>query len=266
MRVTEFRGKVPPFIMELPAYHFPQFKSLMVHLWDKAKHFVKKAFTIILLSTIVIWVTSHFTWKWEFIPIESIGSEDITEEASAAIAGQIQYSVLAGLGQIITPIFTPLGFGSQLGSNGWVFSVAALNGLVAKENVIGTIGSLSHILSVTVPPDVVDQVENVEGLDAAYAFIESTHISPAGIISFIVFNLLTIPCFAACATAKAELPKNQFWPTILFWVVTSYVVSMFIYLGFTFYWTLAIFIPIFILIIVGLVLYNKKMNAKGFTL
>ena len=67
MRATTLRGKVPPFIMELPAYHLPQFKSLMIHLWDKTKHFVKKAFTIILLSTIIVWFTSHFTWGWQFI-------------------------------------------------------------------------------------------------------------------------------------------------------------------------------------------------------
>ena len=105
MRNTTMRGEVPPFIMELPSYHAPQFKNLMLHLWDKTKHFVKKAFTIILVSTIVIWFISHFSFSWQFLPDE-----------------QINQSILAGLGQLVQPLFTPLGFGSQLGSWAeWIF-------------------------------------------------------------------------------------------------------------------------------------------------
>lgn len=128
MRNTTMRGEVPPFIMELPSYHAPQFKNLMLHLWDKTKHFVKKAFTIILASTIVIWFISHFSFSWQFLPDE-----------------QINQSILAGLGQLVQPLFTPLGFGSQLGSWGWVFVVAAITGLIAKENVISTFSVLGRL-------------------------------------------------------------------------------------------------------------------------
>ena len=250
MRATTLRGKVPPFIMELPAYHLPQFKSLMIHLWDKTKHFVKKAFTIILLSTIIVWFTSHFTWGWQFIDIES------EDPAQIALIGN---SILASLGQFIQPIFTPLGFGSTLGTFGWVFSVAAINGLIAKENVISTLGTLALVLN----PSFVAGEEAVEGLSSAILMVQSTGITLSGVISFIAFNMLTIPCFAAVATAKGELPKGTFATTLGFWLATSYIVSMMIYLIGEFVWTLAIFIPIIIVVVVLLVLWNRKKQLEG---
>ncbi len=250
MRATTLRGKVPPFIMELPAYHLPQFKSLMIHLWDKTKHFVKKAFTIILLSTIIVWFTSHFTWGWQFIDIES------EDPAQIALIGN---SILASLGQFIQPIFTPLGFGSTLGAFGWVFSVAAINGLIAKENVISTLGTLALVLN----PSFVAGDEAVEGLSSAILMVQSTGITLSGVISFIAFNMLTIPCFAAVATAKGELPKGTFASTLGFWLATSYIVSMMIYLIGEFVWTLAIFIPIIIVVVVLLVLWNRKKQLEG---
>ena len=126
MRNTSLKGETPPFIMELPAYHAPQFKNLMIHLWDKAKHFIKKAFTIIVASTIVIWVLSHFSFSWGFLEDEKVNE-----------------SILAQLSMLVQPIFTPLGFGSQLGTYGWVFVVAAISGLIAKENVIATFATLA---------------------------------------------------------------------------------------------------------------------------
>ena len=250
MRATTLRGKVPPFIMELPAYHLPQFKSLMIHLWDKTKHFVKKAFTIILLSTIIVWFTSHFTWGWQFIDIES------EDPAQIALIGN---SILASIGQFIQPIFTPLGFGSTLGTFGWVFSVAAINGLIAKENVISTLGTLALVLN----PSFVAGDEAVEGLSSAILMVQSTGITLSGVISFIAFNMLTIPCFAAVATAKGELPKGTFASTLGFWLATSYIVSMMIYLIGEFVWTLAIFIPIIIVVVVLLVLWNRKKQLEG---
>ena len=250
MRATTLRGKVPPFIMELPAYHLPQFKSLMIHLWDKTKHFVKKAFTIILLSTIIVWFTSHFTWGWQFIDIES------EDPAQVALIGN---SILASLGQFIQPIFTPLGFGSALGTFGWVFSVAAINGLIAKENVISTLGTLALVLN----PSFVAGEEAAEGLSSAILMVQSTGITLSGVISFIAFNMLTIPCFAAVATAKGELPKGTFVSTLGFWLATSYIVSMMIYLIGEFVWTLAIFIPIIIVVVVLLVLWNRKKQLEG---
>ena len=243
MRSTTMKGEVPPFIMELPAYHAPGFKNLMLHLWDKAKHFVKKAFTIILASTIAIWFLSHFTPRWTFVPDE-----------------MMDQSILAMIGQLLQPLFTPLGFGSQLNSEfGWVFVVAALTGLIAKENVISTFGALSACMV-----GAMIDVETDGGISAVAQMISGTGINVSALIAFIVFNMLTIPCFAAVATAKAELPsKKSFNFTLLFWVATSYIVSMMVYLiGFK-WWTVFIFLALWAVVITLIVLHNKgKIKFK----
>ena len=216
MRNTTLKGDSNPFIMELPAYHLPQFKALMIHLWDKAKHFVKKAFTIILASTIIVWFLTNFGWNWHMVD-------------------SVENSILGSIGQLIQPIFTPIGFGSQLTSIGWIFAVAAITGLIAKENVIATFISLgavavAFINSGAVDPSVIEAIEaDEDGITATVAMIHATGITWQGCISFIAFNMLTIPCFAACATAKAELPKGKFKWTLLFWIVTSFVGSAFVY-------------------------------------
>ena len=265
MRHTTMRGDVPPFIMELPAYHAPQFKSLMIHLWDKAKHFVKKAFTIILASTILIWFLSNFGWDWR--PVDNM-----------------QNSILASIGQFIQPLFTPLGFGSQLNSLGWVFAVAAITGLIAKENVIATFFSLAGVIITAydkgmLSPEIGQIIEELRNLSEAtddgilesLVMIKGTGITAAGCISFIAFNMLTIPCFAACATAKAELPKGKFKWTVLFWIAVSYIGAGIIYTFLSMFSsdTLAWAIPTFAGILVaaaaailGVVYYNKKHPVK----
>lgn len=242
MRNTTMRGEVPPFIMELPSYHWPQFKSLMIHLWDKTKHFVKKAFTIILASTIVIWFLQHFSWDYRFL--------DESETSQ---------SILTALGQLIQPLFTPLGFGSQLTSAGWVFAVAAITGLIAKENVIGTFGTLAAAI---VAGFVVPDEEVIEGLAATEAMISMTGITIPALLSFIAFNMTTIPCFAAVATAKGELPKGKFKTTIIFWLVISYVVSMMIYLIGTYWYTAFIFIALIALAIILIIRHNRMIDSK----
>ena len=242
MKSTTMKGDVSPFIMELPTYHLPQFKNLMLHLWDKAKHFIKKAFTVILASTIVIWFISHFSWNWHYLEDEFINN-----------------SILAGIGGLLQPLFTPLGFGSQLGDNGWVFIVAAITGLIAKENVIATFGTLGACIAGTL----ID-VEVDGGIGAVSAMIAATGINVAGLIAFIAFNMLTIPCFAAVATAKAELPtKKLFVMTMLFWLATSYVVSSMVYIIGSWWWTVFIFAAVWAAIITLIVLNNKgKLNIK----
>ena len=218
MRNTTLRGDSNPFIMELPTYHLPQFKALMIHLWDKAKHFVKKAFTIILASTIIVWFLTNFGWNWHMV--DSVGD-----------------SILGSIGQLIQPIFTPLGFGSQLSSIGWVFAVAAITGLIAKENVIATFISLGAVAVAfiksnggVIDSNIIEAIEaDEDGITATVAMIRATGITWQGCISFIAFNMLTIPCFAACATARAELPKGKFKWTLLFWIVTSFIGSAFVY-------------------------------------
>ena len=244
MRSTTMRGEVPPFIMELPAYHAPRFQSLMVHLWDKTKHYIKKAFTIILASTIVIWFLSSFNWSWQFL---------INEDGDNL---RMNESILGSIGMLIQPLFTPLGFGSQLGVEfGWVFAVAAITGLVAKENVIATFGSLAAVIAGSL-------IATEDGVSEVAAMIQGTGIGIPGLISFIAFNMLTIPCFAACATARAELPKGKFKWTLLFWLATSYVVSMAIYLIGSWWWTCFIFIAAAAAAVALIVLWNKKHPMK----
>ncbi len=238
MRTTTKRGEASPFIMELPAYHFPGFRNLMLHLWDKAKHFVQKAFTVILLSCVVIWFLSNFGWDWRYV------------------GENMQNSILASLGKFMQPIFTPLGFGSQLGKNGWVFAVAAVMGLIAKEDVIAAFGTLAACIA-TGFLGATD-----EGVYEVTVMISATGIGIPALISFIAFNMLTIPCMAAVAAAKGETAKGKFKWTLLFWVIVSYLVSTMIYTVGEWTWTLAVWSVIAVLVGVGIYLYNKHKDKK----
>ena len=241
MRNTSLKGETPPFIMELPAYHLPGFRNLMLHLWDKTKHFVKKAFTIIFASTIIIWLFSHLSWKWGYLPDEEMNE-----------------SILASLGMFLQPVFTPLGFGSQLGQFGWVFAVAAITGLIAKENVIATFTTLALCIGAYVGEGTEEGVEELAGL--INIITADTGITRqefvAALIAFIAFNMTTIPCFAACATAKAELPKGKFKWTLLFWLATSYVVGAMIYTIGAYIWPLAIWAAVVAAVTALIVLRN----------
>lgn len=214
---------MPPFIMELPEYHLPQFKSLIIRLWDKFKHFVEKASTIIAASIIVIWFLSNFKWAfWQ-------GMVDITE------------SMLADIGKVLQYIFYPLGF-SQ-GSEGWKYSVATVTGLIAKEEVVATLASL--------------------GITS-----ETMVLSTPAIYSFAIYNLITVPCFAAVSTAKSESTKKGFIITILWWIFASYISSFIIYrLGVLLESSivdglLGIFVVITIIALVGSIInLNRKQKA-----
>ena len=270
MRSTTMQGETPTFIMELPTYHMPGFKNLMLHLWDKMKHFIEKAFTVILASTVVIWFLSNFGWAfWNgLVPMNQ--------------------SILANIGSIVQYIFTPLGFGAQLGEFGWVFAVAAVTGLIAKENVVGTFYTLAACLLTimssgafvadlnamhldpTVVADLMAYLGNVdaelvgvyaEGELEVLAMIAATGITPAGLLSFIVFNMTTIPCFAAVATAKAELPQGKFIWTLLFWVATSFVAGAAIYTIVAFWWTVFLWAAVAAAATVGILLWNKRKKA-----
>ena len=245
MRKTFMRGHSSPFIMELPTYHMPQFKSTMLLVWDKGKHFVKKAFTVILASTIVIWFISHFSWNWNYLPDE-----------------EMSMSILSSIGQLVKPLFAPLGF--AISEYGWVFVVAAITGLIAKENVVATLGTLaastlalmaSKGIVVSTNPDALEAL--VETLKAS-----SSSFNAAALLAFIAFNMLTIPCFAAVATARGELTKKDFKITLVFWLIVSYVVSMAIYLIGTYWWTAFIFVAVLVLAIVLIYLNDKRLTAK----
>ena len=262
MRTTTMRGEVPPFIMELPAYHLPRFQNLMIHLWDKLKHYVEKAFTIILVSCIVIWFLSNFGWNWQMVE-------------------SMNHSILASLGQLIQPLFTPLGFGSQLGSWGWVFAVAAVTGLIAKENVIATFFSLACALLTAAGSGAFSGLESnpelmaellallgggegsEEGVLEAVAMISATGATVPALLSFIVFNMTTVPCFAAVATAKAELRKGTFRWTLLFWITASYIASMAVYTIGTWWWTAFIWAVLAAVVATLIALYNRRADKKS---
>ncbi|MBE7089691.1 MAG: ferrous iron transporter B [Clostridiales bacterium] len=241
MRETTLKGDIPPFIMELPSYHAPQFKNLMMLLWDKAKHFIKKAFTIILASTIVIWFVSHFSFSWEFLPDE-----------------MMDQSILGGIGKLLQPLFTPLGFGSQLNSMGWVFAVAAITGLIAKENVVSTLGTLAACLT-----SVIIDVEADGGVGAVSLMIQGTGITLPALLAFIAFNMTTIPCFAAVAAARGESAnKKTFRWTLVFWLATSYIVASGIYLIGSFWWVSFIYLAVAVAVAFIIIAYNKKRFSK----
>ena len=236
MRATTLKGDTPPFIMELPAYHKPQVKNLMFLIWDKAKHFIVKAFTIILASTIVIWFLMSFSFNWTYV------GDDITQ------------SILAQLGSFVQPIFTPLGFGSQLANWGWVFIVCALCGLIAKENVIAVMGTIAACIVSAI-------AEDETGVSYVSTMIAQTQISIPALLAFIAFNMTTIPCFAAVATAKAELKgKGKFVFTLLFWMSTSYIVGAMIYTIGSWWWT--VFIWAIVIAITWLTIYTLNKNKQ----
>lgn len=217
MHWTTQREKLPPFIMELPSYHAPQFRALMIHIWDKAKGFIKKASTIIVLGAILIWVFSNFTPTWQYIP-------EMTDAFGEPVA-EYEGSMLKYLCQSFSPIFYPLGFGNNLGGDGWALTLASVTGLVAKEVVAGTLSTIAG------------------GEDAIATLVVNTNITVGGLLAFLIFNLTTVPCFAAVATAKAELPKGQLKWTVIFWLATSYIFALMVRLVFDYVWTLAIIIP-----------------------
>jgi len=189
-----FSGDVAPFVMELPAYHWPTVTNLLRSMWERGWSFIKKAGTIILLSTILIWFASSYGWG---------------ADGFGAVA--MNDSILAKLGGVLAPIFAPLGWGD------WQASVAALTGLVAKENVVGTFGILFGFGEVA---------ENGREVWANLA----QHYSSLAAYSFLVFNLLCAPCFAAMGAIKREMNNAKwFWIAIGYQCALAYVVAMCFY-------------------------------------
>ncbi|WP_430603312.1 ferrous iron transporter B [Enterococcus sp. DIV0724b] len=191
-KTRSFSGDPAPFIMELPAYHMPQLRGVLRHAYDRSKSFVKKAGTIIFVMSIVIWFTSTYSFTFQ--------------EAGA------DQSILANLGKVIAPIFAPLGWGT------WQGAVATITGLVAKENVIGTFGILfGHLGEVSE-----DGVEVWSALQGAF--------TPVAAYSFLVFNLLCAPCFAAIGAIRREMGDWKWtWGAIGYQCGLAYVVSFIIY-------------------------------------
>ena len=188
LKRTLFKGMSAPFVMELPTYKIPSLKGVLLHTWEKVKGFLRKAGTIILVCSIVLWILSSFPLGVEY------GSEQ---------------SVLGMLGNVIAPIFAPLGFGF------WQAAVAIIAGLAAKEVVVSTFGTLSGM-----------EEDDEDGITS---LVHDT-FTPLSAFSFMVFTLLYIPCFAAIGAIKQE--TNGFkWPLIMCGItlVTAYIVSFLVF-------------------------------------
>ncbi|MHC1770258.1 MAG: ferrous iron transport protein B [Flexilinea sp.] len=228
-----FAGDPAPFVMELPAYHWPTLKGIFIHMWDRGKAFVKKAGTIIFVACGLVWFLSSFSWSMQMVD-----------------AGE---SMLASIGRFIAMLFTPLGWGT------WQATVATITGLIAKENVVGTFGILYGFSEVGE-----DGAEIWGALRASFTQLSA--------YSFLVFNLLCAPCFAAIGAINREMGSAKWtWIAIGYQTLLAYASAFVIYQiglfvsggSFNFNTTLAV-------ILVGIFLYlvfrkappEKQANKK----
>jgi len=189
-KTRRFAGEPAPFVMELPAYHWPTVGNVLRSMWERGWSFIKKAGTIILLSTILVWFLSRFG--------VADGTFRMLEEE------ELELSILAGFGGLIAWIFQPLGFGT------WQATVASITGLIAKENIVGTMGILY-------------------GGTETYANLARTFTGISA-YSFLVFNLLCAPCFAAIGAIKREMNNAGWtWFAIAWQCGFAYAVALMIY-------------------------------------
>ena len=190
-KTTLFAGDPAPFVMELPAYHLPRIKGVLIHVWDRLKAFVRKAGTIIFLSSIVIWFLSSFNFKLQMV--------------------DTQQSILSSLGKLIAPLFAPLGWGH------WEAAVGTITGLVAKENVVATLGILFGFAEVA---------ENGDEIWTLFA----QNFTALSAYSFLVFNLLCAPCFAAIGAIRREMGSAKWtWIAIGYQCIFAYIISLIIF-------------------------------------
>ena len=205
-----FAGEPAPFVMELPAYHWPTVGNVLRSMWERGWSFIKKAGTIILLSTIVLWFLMSFGWA-----DGSFGMLDFDGLEGAALEAAQAQCVLAKIGSVIAPIFAPLGW--TQGGSGWKMAVAAVSGLIAKENVVATFGMLFGFA------EVAEDGAEVWGSLAQV-------LTPIAAYGYLVFNLLCAPCFAAMGAIKREMNNPKwFWFAIGYQCGLAYVVSLCIY-------------------------------------
>lgn len=218
-----FAGDPAPFVMELPAYHMPTVGNVLRSMWERGWSFIKKAGTVILLSTVAIWFLQGFG----------------VENGSFGMVEDIDNSVLAKVGGVIAPIFAPLGWGN------WQSAVAAVTGLVAKENVVATFGMLFHF-----------DGELAENGDEIWANVAAA-FTQLSAFSYLIFNLLCAPCFAAMGAIKREMNSPK-WTAfaIVYQCVFAYAVSLIVYqLGLLFTGSVNIVGLIFALAVLAFIVY-----------
>ena len=201
-----FAGDPAPFVMELPAYHMPTVGNVLRSMWERGWSFIKKAGTIITLSTIVVWFLLNFGWT-----DAGLGMLNFDGLEGAAMEAAQAECILAKIGNLISWIFTPLGWGD------WKMTVAAITGLVAKENVVGTFGQLFGFA------EVAEDGQEIWGTLAS-------SMSQIAAYSFLVFNLLCAPCFAAMGAIKREMNNTKwFWFAIGYQCLLAYLIALCIF-------------------------------------
>ncbi|MBP5357912.1 MAG: ferrous iron transport protein B [Treponema sp.] len=225
-----FAGDPAPFVMELPAYHMPTLGNVLRSMWERGWSFIKKAGTIILLSTIVIWFTSYFGFAED-------GFRMLEED-------ELEFSILAKIGSAIAWIFIPLGWGN------WQAAVASITGLVAKENIVGTMGILYGGGELTVWQTLAQAFTGVTGF------------------SFLVFNLLCAPCFAAIGAIKREMNNAKWtWFAIIYQCGFAYAIALIVnQIGRAFTGSLNIvglIVAIAILVLIVYMLFFKKYTEAN---
>ena len=196
-KTKPFSGKPAPFVMELPQYHIPSAKTVLLHVWERLKGFIIKAGTILFLATVIMWVLS------------SIGSTG----SGIGFVEDSNDSIMAILGGILAPIFAPLGFGK------WQPVAASISGFSAKESIVSTMGVLANVAG--------DDAEDTMIVGAA---IKAWFPTAVAAFSFLLFNLLDSPCLAAISTMAHEMQSRKwFWFAILFQNIFAYVVTLCVY-------------------------------------
>ena len=195
-KTKPFSGKPAPFVMELPAYHIPSLKTVLMHVWERTKAFLIKAGTILVVACFVIWALSTFGF----------------EGGSFGIVEDINNSLLASIGGFISPLFAPLGFGE------WQPVAASLSGFAAKEDIVTTMGVLANL------------GDEIEGTASDAMIIAEWFPTAAAALSFLIFNLLDSPCLAAISTMAEELKDRKwFWGALLFQNAFAYIITFVVY-------------------------------------
>ena len=229
-----FAGDPAPFVMELPAYHAPSVVNVLRGTWERGWSFIKRAGTVILISSIVIWFFSNFgNVNGQFGMTEALFEDEelVTDEYVAELADRMNISeeevtpmdasILAGIGNAVSPVFRPLGFGS------WKPTVATVTGLVAKEEVVGTFGVLYNYDDQDGEEELEENGDQIWGLVAAdFAGFSGGHGKLAA-YAFMIFNLLCAPCFAAIGAIKREMNSRKWtWFAIAYQCGFAYVVAL----------------------------------------
>ena len=225
-----FAGEPAPFVMELPPYHVPSVSNVLRATWERGWSFIKKAGTVIVLSSVVIWFLSSFgTVNGKFGMVDNMFEDEtiVTEDAVSDIAYRMNVpeeevtpmdaSLLAGVGNTASVIFRPLGFGT------WKPTVATVTGLVAKEQVVGTFGVLYNYDEEAAGEEL---GENGEGIWSRVA----ADFTPLAALAFMIFNLLCAPCFAAMGAIKREMNNAKWtWAAIGYMCLWAYVLALIVY-------------------------------------